>query len=191
MLWSIRVVIVVLVLVVHDMKFLQGSDYLGNWRLLRINESPLVEFSPCSTSVPQWTPCKPGKQKAGIKTPCKPVYKKKHLASWVPSRPPLSPSLLSSEALQLHLASTSEALQLTHLTFEERVEQHKALKRSVQLSHFLGIKQQMQLQLQMQLPLIWSANEPAADHAFNSCSFSYSGTDIIIIMFWYIVLLQI
>ena len=77
MLWSIRVVIVVLVLLVHDMKFWQGGDYLGNWRLLRINESPLVEFFPCSTSVPQWTPCKPGKQKAGIKTPCKPVYKKK------------------------------------------------------------------------------------------------------------------
>ena len=190
MLWSIRVVIVVLVLVVHDMKFWQGGDYLGNWRLLRINKSPLVEFSPCSTSVPQWTPCKPGKTKSQYKkhlasrfikkTPCKPVYKKKHLASWVPCRPPLSPSLLSSDALQL-----------THLTFEERIEQHKALKRSVQLSHFLGFKQQMQLQLQMQLPLIWSANDPAADHAFNSCSFSYSGTDIIIIMFWYIVLLQI
>ena len=72
MLWSIRVVIVVLVLLEHDMKFWQGGDYLGNWRLLRINKSPLVEFSPCSTSVPQWTPCKPGKTKSQYK---------KHLAS--------------------------------------------------------------------------------------------------------------
>ena len=108
MLWSIRVVIVVLVLVVHDMKFLQGSDYLGNWRLLRINKSPLVEFSPCSTSVPQWTPCKPGKQKASIKTPCKPGYKKTPCELGPMSTSPLSfPPLLGclSTPLGLHLGS--------------------------------------------------------------------------------------